>query len=208
LLQIGVLVNDADGPVLAARDMNPSTSGPCGGSCTGVSIGTTKLRFGRLRLQNALGSSTALTLPVPTEAQYWNGSGFVTNSLDSCTTLARDNVTLTGYARNLNPCETRVNQTTISFAGGVGTLTLAAPGATGGVPNSGSVVLVPNLGATPSGNYCPTVGGPEAPATAANREYLQGAWTGSTYTENPSGRASFGLFGSQPKNFIFQRENF
>ena len=28
-LQIGVRVTDADGPVLAARDMNPATSGAC-----------------------------------------------------------------------------------------------------------------------------------------------------------------------------------
>jgi hypothetical protein len=29
-----------------------------------------------------------------------------------------------------------------------------------------------------------------------------------TYTQNSLGRAAFGLYGSQPSNFIFMRENF
>ena len=28
------------------------------------------------------------------------------------------------------------------------------------------------------------------------------------YDDNPAGQAAFGLYGSQPRNFIFQRENY
>jgi hypothetical protein len=165
---------------------------------------TSELRFGRLRVQNALASSGAITLPVPIETQYWNGSAFVRNTLDGCTTLARANFTLSSYTLNLNACETRVSQASVSFTGGTGTMSLAAPG----VANNGLVLITPNLGSTASGNYCDTVGGAELAATAANQSYLQGAWSGATYDSNPSLRAAWGLFGSQPQNFIYQRENY
>ena len=67
--------------------------------------------------------------------------------------------------------------------------------------------LIPQLGATASGNYCPASPGAESAATAADKGYLRGAWTGSTYDKDPSARAAFGTYGSQPRNFIFFREN-
>jgi len=45
------------------------------------------LRYGRLALQNAHGSEL-LELPVSLTAQYWNGSAFVLNTSDSCTTVS------------------------------------------------------------------------------------------------------------------------
>jgi hypothetical protein len=44
--------------------------------------------------------------------------------------------------------------------------------------------------------------------SSAGRAYLQGNWTGAAWDQNPSARAAFGLYGSQPKNFIFFRENY
>jgi len=38
--------------------------------------------------------------------------------------------------------------------------------------------------------------------------YLQGAWPGPAWNQNPGVRAAFGLYGSQPRNFIFFRENY
>lgn len=46
--------------------------------------GTAVLRGGRARLSNAYGSEL-LDLPVVFRAEYWNGSGWVLNKLDSCT---------------------------------------------------------------------------------------------------------------------------
>jgi hypothetical protein len=117
-----------------------------------------------------------------------------------------------GYARSLNACETRVTNAgalvppqVITYNAGVGELYLAAPGAS----NGGSVVLTANLGVTGSGNYCPTVGGTETAVSGANRAYLQGNWNGSaTYNQDPQARAAFGIYGSQPRQLIFQRENY
>jgi MSHA biogenesis protein MshQ len=175
-----------------------------------VAIGTTRARFGRLRI---MPGSAALTinLPVTIRTEYYNG-GFVLNSLDNCTTLSQANLVLGAYAKSLAACETRAyNGTvaaapqTISFTGGRGTLYLAAPGA----GNTGSVVLTANLGTTaPLGKYCQTVGGAEVDDAAASRGYLQGAWGGAPYDKNPAARFSFGTYGTQPNNLIFMRENY
>lgn len=90
---------------------------------TGVS-----LRFGRLRIANAVGSEL-LNLPVPLTAQYWNGAGFVTNTLDSCTSLTAP--TLSFFTQNTNN-QLASGETTATynnpFIAGVGGLSLSAPG--------------------------------------------------------------------------------
>lgn len=50
-------------------------------------------RYGRLKLSNAHGSEL-LRLPVPSETQYWNGSFFVTNTADHCTTISANKIDL------------------------------------------------------------------------------------------------------------------
>jgi hypothetical protein len=97
-----------------------------------------------------------------------------------------------------------VTAAALPFASGAFTLRLSAPG-TG---NDGSVNLTPQLGATPSGSFCNSAGGSPAASSAADKSYLQGAWTGAGYDQNPSARAAFGTFGAQPRNFIFFRENY
>jgi len=183
--------------------------------------GTTNIRFGRLRLENALGSEK-LPLSVPIETQYYSGTGFATNTLDSCTTIARSAIELGSYTGALAPapnCVTFVQQATVTFASGVGTLSLAAP--TGSV--AGSVLLTPNLGSTTTGSYCTAAGvAPTSPATAAGLSYLLGRWndavnpdvatdptdTITKHDDKASSRAAFGVYGTQPKNFIFFRENY
>jgi hypothetical protein len=149
-----------------------------------------------------------VNLAIPIRAEYWNGTtGFVTNSDDSCTTLSQSNITMSGYAKNLNACETRVYSTnasnaaaeTITFASGIGKMFLRAPGST----NEGSVVLTANVGGGAPGSYCLTVGASQSAASAASMSYLLG---GNGYNQDPSARAAFGVYGSQPRPFIFQRE--
>jgi len=155
------------------------------------------MRFGRLVLTNAHGAEL-LSLPVPIEAQYWDGSHFVRNVADACTRLAANQVALANWRRDLAPCETSV---TLSgrFIAGRGNLRLSAPGA----GNTGSVDLSVQLGATASGSTC--VGGAPGPATPAAQPWLQGAWTGAAYDRNPAARASFGLFRGN-RTLIYQRE--
>jgi hypothetical protein len=184
---------------------NLDTSVPSDTNDRGL-VGTSKIRYGRLRLLNAVGSEET-PLPVPLQAEYWNNSGFILNPDDSCTTLAQSDIAQGNYQKNLNACETVVNAATVTFTSGLGKLTLTKPGA----GNSGSVDLSPQLGASiiPGSQYCATVGGSAAAATAANKSYLQGNWGGAAaYDQNPTGRAAFGYYGAQPRNFIFMRENY
>lgn len=155
------------------------------------------MRFGRLALANAHGSEL-LALPVPIEAQYWDGSHFVRNVADACTRLAANQVALAGWRRDLAPCETSV---TLSgrFVAGRGNLRFSAPGA----GNTGSVDLSVQLGNTASGSTC--VGGAPGPVAPAAQPWLQGAWTGAAYDRNPAARASFGLYRGN-RTLIYQRE--
>jgi cytoskeletal protein CcmA (bactofilin family) len=87
-----------------------------------------QMRFGRLRLINAFGSEF-LALSLPLSAQYWNGQGFVTNTLDYCTPLTAP--TLTFYsqtpANQLASGETTATHHNPLVAG-QGNLRLSAPG--------------------------------------------------------------------------------
>ena len=68
-----------------------------------------------------------------------------------------------------------------------------------------------------SGSYCTGVGGSFSAAVSANRSYLLGRWddaanpdgnANTSYDDNPSVRAAFGVFGARPNNVIFHRENY
>jgi Family of unknown function (DUF6701)/Concanavalin A-like lectin/glucanases superfamily len=205
--QFGIAPNDADG--VQMQSLNQDVDGVGGNDHFAVAP-TTELRFGRLRLANGYGPvSNGLQLPL--DLQYWNGSSFAVNTSDSCTTLARANIAL-AFSGVIAPCNTAVLEPSLAFSSGQSTLTLAAPG-TG---KTGTAVLTPQLG-TAAGTYCPSVGAGAAATTASAANYLLGRWddasnpdgnANTAYDDKPSGRASFGLYGSPPKNFIFFRENY
>ncbi len=156
-----------------------------------------EIRFGQLVLSNAHGSEL-LKLPVPIETRFWNGSGFALNTADFCTQLAAANVSLAGWKRDLNACETSVSLSG-RFNGGRGNLRFSAPGA----GNTGSVDLTLQLGASASGSGC--VAGGAAPAVAASQSWLQGRGSSGAYDQDPSARASFGLYRGS-KSLIYLRE--
>jgi MSHA biogenesis protein MshQ len=92
-------------------------------------LAATEFRYGRTNVSNAYGSELlGLVLPVTTE--YWNGAAYVRSVDDSDTIIT---VALNNYRRNLNAGETAAAVS--AFAGGVGRITLTAPGAN----NNGSV---------------------------------------------------------------------
>ncbi len=163
-----------------------------------------QMRFGRLVIRNANGSQL-VPLPVQVEAQYWSGAptnAFITNTQDSCTSIATNNEAMGNFTNNLTACETAITAVS-ALSSGRSTLMLAAPGS----GNSGSVDLTVNLSAGTSGTTCTTVGGATVPATGANRTYLQGNWTGINYDQNPTARAAFGVFRGA-EEIIFVRENY
>jgi MSHA biogenesis protein MshQ len=215
-MKIGIAPVDTETP-MDTLDMNADGAG--GNEHRDLGF-TTSVRFGRLRLANNVGPEIR-RLPLSITAEYWNNGGFVTNAADSCTTLRQSDIALT-FATGTPPpplatCGSRVEADgstppiAVRFSSGIGSVGLTAPGA----GHSGFVGVTANLGATASGNYCN--GSTSTPATAANLPYLLGRWNdganpdgdaNTAYDDNPSARAGFGLYGSQPGNFIYFRERY
>jgi hypothetical protein len=182
---VGVDPIDADGVKLGSYNLD--TSVPADTADRGLA-GTSKIRFGRLRLQNAIGSELA-DLPIPMTAQYWDSTKFITNPDDSCTSLTAANLTLGAYKGGITSTNLAApgHISLGAFSSGVGSLKLTKPSP---VPTStGSATVTVDL-------------------SAEAKTYLLGNWGVPTYTVNPSARAGFGLFSSQPRNFIFYRENY
>ena len=199
-LNMGLTVTDTDVatvPRVAGADFNPSA---IGGVATYKSFAGSplKMRFGRLKLSNAHGSEL-LNLPVPIQAQYWNGTTFVPNDADNCTVLDSTNVALGNYQRKAG--DTWTTSPTLANTAAVQgrwqvNLSKPSPAPAG----KGSVDLCVDLGADP-------VGGTVCSATAsANLPYLQGLWSpGTSYNNDPKVRATFGVFKGNDE-FIYLRE--
>ena len=159
---------------------------------------TTILRYGRMRLGGASGSQL-LPVYMPLETQYWNGSFWVTNVEDSCTTLVAGNVGLGNFIGNLGAGETTVAAITSPLQAGRGAIRLSAPGA----GNNGSVDVAINLGAGATADAC---AGLAPAASAGNKAYLRGGWCApGTYTRDPAARARFGIQRSSDEA-IYSRE--
>jgi hypothetical protein len=203
-ISLAINVIDADGVTYAS---NPARFGTATAG-NGIAFSTGKpMRFGRFAIGNAYGSQL-VPLAVRVEAQYWSGppaNAFITNTLDSCSTIAPANYAMGNYTGNLSgspTCETAISGGG-TLSSGRGTLILATPGAA----NDGSVTITANLGATASGSTCTTLGGAPVSATTANLPHLQGNWAGGAYDVNPSARASFGVY-KGAEEVIHMRENF
>ena len=194
-LEIGITAADADvttTPRVSGADMHPAAVG-CGAGCTYkkiTAVGGTKMRYGRARLSNAHGSDL-LALPVPLKTQYYNGTGFVTNSSDSCTTFTIPvsgspcttaactwgDLTLTKVTMDAD--KTNVTISNNPLASGFSQFSLSAPLPTG---TRGALDLTLNVPA-----------------------WLEYNWTG--VVGDPKSRVTFGLH-RKADQFIYQRENY
>ncbi|MDI5849396.1 DUF6701 domain-containing protein [Shewanella xiamenensis] len=89
-LDIGVQALDNDprpngiNSYVAAPDMDAASTGTCT-NCNAKKISTQTLRHGRVIMDNTYGPETE-TLKMPIRAEYWNGTSWVLNTDDSCTT--------------------------------------------------------------------------------------------------------------------------
>ena len=84
-------IDTSDSVNFSSLDMNAAASG-CGAACDAIDLsGNPKLRWGRLSLSSASGSEYQ-SLPLPLVTEYYNGSSFITNTDDGCTTIARSKI--------------------------------------------------------------------------------------------------------------------
>jgi MSHA biogenesis protein MshQ len=183
---------DLTAPTSVALTAAP-TDGEVPAASPAMALGSTTLRYGRLQLFNAYGSEL-LDLPLTLRAQYWNGSAWVTNSDDSCTTITAptSGSGLTFYpevaagapGNHLSAAETTATvNVTGKLASGDAGLRFSRPGA----GNSGYVDISIPL---------------------AVRPWLQFPWGISAVNPtglNPTGRATFGIYRSR---LIYSRENY
>ncbi|MFZ2990894.1 DUF6701 domain-containing protein, partial [Ideonella sp.] len=198
----GIAPVDSDG--VAMRSLDLDTSVPAN-SADRTQVATTALRLGRLRLQNAIGSQQR-SLGLGVQAQYWNGSAWTDNTLDSCTRIPASSVNFGNLRKGLTTADSSVGSGTLTLSAGVGQLTLAAPG--GG--RSGTLDVALSLGSTATDASCLqpwTPGSGDAASAGANLAHLRGAWCGSSMDKDPSARASFGLFRGA-EHLLHLRENY
>ena len=94
LMDVGIILNDQDGGVtlVDTPDMNADTSDDCSvspTSCNAKRLSATPQRYrhGRVVMDNTYGPETEV-LRMPVRAEYWQGSQWIINSEDSCTTVS------------------------------------------------------------------------------------------------------------------------
>jgi MSHA biogenesis protein MshQ len=181
----------ADGPY-DNFNINFSITDPDSVAFSGISkTADSKIRYGKLAIPNVYGSEL-LPLAVSVEAKYWNGTSYVRNQQDSCTTIPASSIAMGPYKNNLSACETQLTYTSGSgtlINGVTKNLRLSKPGA----GNNGSVDLTVNL-TSASGNTCNSA--TSSAATAAGIP-----WFGN----NSVSRATFGIYKTP---VIYMRENF
>jgi len=185
-LKLGIAPQDADGVLLLPGALNLDAD--LNGSNERQQVAAGKVRYGRMRLNNAHGSEL-LALPVPLKVQYFNGSGFVTNTADNCTafTLVPQ---VNGAPLSYQYGNLLIDNPQPSMTVTASVPTLASNPVSAGV--SGINLSAPNL----SGSIDLTL---TVPA------WLQFNWTG--VVGNPKARATFGAY-RNTNQFIYQRENY
>ncbi|MDP1538283.1 MAG: hypothetical protein Q8L95_13980 [Burkholderiales bacterium] len=194
-IELALNVIDGDG---VTYPTNPAKFGQATAG-SGIVFSTGKaMRYGRLRLGGASGSQL-LALDVPFETQYWTGTFFATNTLDTCTTVAVSQIGMGNYIGSLNSGDTAVTGVS-ALSGGRGVITLGAPGA----GNSGSVDLAINLGSDPNAAACPAFTPAAVPGEVP---WLRGQWCGAAYDKDPAARIRFGIQAGSDER-IYMRENY
>lgn len=83
-LNVGIAPQDSDGVTMSSYDID--TVNVVAGANNHRRVATTGVRYGRLSLQNAAGTEL-LPLAVSAQAEYWNGTYWVSNAADSQTVV-------------------------------------------------------------------------------------------------------------------------
>lgn len=150
------------------------------------------VRSGRIKLSNAFGSEKSV-LDIPMQVQYWTGKSWAASN-DSCTNATV--VTTASLKRNAYKSHAgavssawSTAASTVALSGGVGKLTLTAPGA----GKTGTVDVELDLS-----------------ASGANLPWLQSLddACGANTVCNPKARASFGVYSPESKKTVNIRNVF
>jgi len=125
-LSIGVAPVDADGVTAASSAFDMGVP-----SFDHVTVGTTEVRYGRMKIANATGSNV-LPLPLSLTAQYWSNGDWVTSTDDANTLLLISNILLGNYQRKVagDTWTTSLTLPSGTATNGVWGITLSKPSGT------------------------------------------------------------------------------
>lgn len=124
-LDVGVNPVDSDGTTLSSLDLAVNVGGSPN---THGKIGSTKARYGWMKISNAHGSEL-LALPINVVAQYWDGASYIINALDNNSSFATTDVIFSNPLKNLVAGETSVvtPPASVVFNNGIASYKLAKP---------------------------------------------------------------------------------
>jgi predicted outer membrane repeat protein len=187
--------------IVSAKPVDPDSV--TAAVATAVMSAATTLDFGELQVSSASGPSNA-NLSLPVNANIWNGSGWVTNTADSCTgaAIATANIPVGNFTpTNGGSFSTSVTTPSLasSWSQGAGAIVLAAPNV------AGTANVAINLGSGTTDTSCV---GWSVTSTGAGLAWLRGAWCGNAgYSQDPSALATFGTATTSTAPFVYIREN-
>lgn len=179
-IQLATDITDADNITLANQHSFGGTE-----SGTGMSFsGGNNFYQGRIKLINNYGSEL-LPLTIPVKLEYFNGSFYVPNTNDSCTTFTSANVSFT-----TDPESLVTDPSVVEISNGEGSIVLSAP-----TPNGTTGQVDIELDLSSSG---------------ANLPHLQHDWpnddnSDGNFNDNPTSRGSFGIYDGE-QNVIYIRQ--
>jgi MSHA biogenesis protein MshQ len=200
-LNVGVTVLDSDGSTLTIPGgQSFALNGDTYQSVSGAS--TTRVRYGRMRVDNAMGSEQ-VALSVPVRLDYWSGTGWAPNTLDvTCTSLASRPPPAFGSNTAASAC----------FGSGCTSTTAGAAGSlyTSRVKGVNANAVTPSYSASTFSNGVRSVvfSAPKQSGTL-NFSVEAPLWL-KIGPVNPTGTNPLGAirFGTYNSRFIFLRENY
>ena len=137
-VNIGIAPTDTDNVTMGALNLDTNNDG----TNDHALIGITALRYGRMKVSNAMGSQLLL-MPISMTAQYWNGSNYVTSLGDNNTILLASNLVLSSYAYHLSDIWTTTPALSNGTANnGIFAATLSKPNGT--ITGRGSLIITTN----------------------------------------------------------------
>lgn len=183
-ISLDINVLDSDG---IAHAVNPVRFGEAVVG-NGIAFDAGKgMRWGRVVLNNAYGSEL-LPLVMPLRAEYFDGTAFVFNSGDSCTSLPVTQLSLS------NGSGTVTGNNPIAVGSGTTSATLIDPLLAGDA----------NLSFSSPGDE----GYVDVTADLSLSDWLRFDWDGDgSHDNDPQGRATFGIYKGRP-SIIYQRETY
>ena len=161
-----------------------------------VNLGQTEMRFGRLNIDNVYGSEL-VSLNMPLQAQYYDGSNFIVNPDDGCTALTASELVLS------NNVEAAQTDGDIQIQPGIVSVATIA----------NSPLLLGDAGLS----FCPP-GNPACTPASGNAGYidvgvdlstlphLQFDWNGDgNYDDDPFGRVTFGIYEGNSRQIYYRQ---